>query len=227
MARKAALIRNENRLLENLVVDDKWHDPIMAGYWIWAASCWIGRGLTRPGCPIPRISEAAGVHARGQIPHLGNPGRGIQAPSERSGIYQWFQELSERLRYVRVVCGDWTRVCGGDWQDKFGTVGIFFDPPYSADAERDNDLYHAEDLTVAHAVREWCIPRGEKQTYRIVLAGYLEEHEVLQSHGWRVHRWSTAGGYSKLGDGPSKENRHREALFFSPHCVELQQRLVI
>src|SRR3990167_7757596 len=48
-ARKMRLIREENYLLENLTKNDKWHDPELAGYWIWAASCWIGSGLTRTG----------------------------------------------------------------------------------------------------------------------------------------------------------------------------------
>src|SRR3990167_4831486 len=43
-ARKQALIKNESCLLENLIADDKWHDPVMAGYWILAASCWIVSG---------------------------------------------------------------------------------------------------------------------------------------------------------------------------------------
>jgi DNA adenine methylase len=48
-ARKKELIKNEDRLLENLIADPEWHDPKMAGYWIWAASCWIGSGLTQSG----------------------------------------------------------------------------------------------------------------------------------------------------------------------------------
>mgnify|MGYP001611645972 FL=1 len=35
-ARKSKLIANEKNLLENLIKDDEWHDPKMAGYWIWA-----------------------------------------------------------------------------------------------------------------------------------------------------------------------------------------------
>lgn len=66
IARKAVLIRNENYLLENLCRDDKWFDAELAGYWIWAASCWIGSGLTCPG-QIPHISDAGkGVHAKRQ-----------------------------------------------------------------------------------------------------------------------------------------------------------------
>ena len=113
IARKAALLKNENRLLEGLSIDDKWHDPVMAGYWIWAASCWIGAGLT---CPTqrPHLSNSGhGVHKLSKRPHIGDSGVGVQEPYNIN-IYDWFRRLSERLRNVRVVCGDWTRVCGGN-----------------------------------------------------------------------------------------------------------------
>lgn len=210
IARKARLIREENYLLENLCKDDKWFDAELAGYWIWAASCWIGSGLTNPG----------------GRPHLVDKGNGVHALN--LNIYDWFRRLAERLRYVRVVCGDWKRVCGGDWQDKaWPTVGIFFDPPYSAEAGRDNNLYQVESLTVAHDVRAWCLERGERKKYRIVLAGYYEEHEELLQHGWTVKRWKTQGGYGRLGGKDAgtrgQVNRHREALFISPHCAGVKQ----
>ena len=139
------------------------------------------------------------------------------------GLYQWFRQLSERLRRVRVVCGDWKRVCGGDWQDGRGTCGMFLDPPYDPKTcDRDANIYHCESATVANEVREWCLARGDRKSYRIVLAGYYEEHESLLDHGWTVHRWSAHGGFANKAKDKTKckgeANRHKEALFFSPHC---------
>ncbi len=264
-ARKASIIKNEGRLLEGLISDPEWFDPKMAGYYIWAASCWIGSGLTRIGS-IPDISAGGkgihslgkrphvchrgkgiysigqmphladggiGVNAIGQRPHLSNGGNGVHALGQRDqeestegilpknqNIYDWFSRLSRRLRHVRVVCGDWTRVCGGDWQDKIGDVGIFFDPPYGHKAGRDNDLYGVESTTVAYDVQEWTRERGKRDTYRIVLAGYMEEHDPLLSAGWRVMQWKTQGGYGNQAEGNGKANSHKEALFFSPHCLD-------
>jgi len=93
-------------------------------------------------------------------------------------IYEWFRELSERLRYVRVVCGDWSQVCGGNWQNKIGTCGIFFDPPYSAEAGRLKKIYACESTTVAHDVRKWAIERGSKNDYKTFIK-YL--YSYLQS----------------------------------------------
>lgn len=254
-ARKAALLKNESRLLENLVADDTWYDAKMAGYWIWAASCWIGTGLTKAG-QIPYVADGGsgvhaigkipyvadggkGVHAIGQIPHVIHGGKGVHAIGQiphvadnckdvrspyNTNLYEWFRTLSERLRYVRVVCGDWTSVCGGDWQDNMGICGMFFDPPYSADAGRGQYIYHKESTTVAHDVSEWAVKRGSRKTYRIVIAGYEGEHEWLLEYGWRKEAWSASGGYGNQGDGKGKENRHKEALFVSPHCVG-QRRL--
>ena len=137
-------------------------------------------------------------------------------------IYTWFRVLSERLRRVRVVCGDWTRVCGGDWQDSRGTCGIFFDPTYDPEAcNRDPKIYTVESDTSSRDVRDWCIERGERKSYRIVLAGYYDEHKILEKeYGWTVHRWSAHGGFANRGKGKTQGdiNRHKETLFLSPHC---------
>jgi len=223
IARKASINSKTDVLLENLCKDPKWHDPECAGYYIWAASCWIGTGMTRPGA-IPHLShDGMGVHAKGQRSHLSDADMGVDAPYNVA-IYDWFRALSERLRNVRIVCGDWKRVCCGDWQDsQWSTVGIFFDPPYSDVANRDPGIYGVDSESVAHDVRDWCLERGGRPSYRICLAGYYEEHESLLSAGWSVHLWRTSGGYANTARSgevtQGQKNRHKEALFFSPHCV--------
>ena len=252
-ARKRQLLCDGASLLERLVADPSYYDARLAGYWIWAASCWIGTGLTRLG-QTPHISNngrgvhalgkrphishgGMGVHALGQIPHISHGGMGVHAPDKRPhisdggmgvqepynmNIYIWFRELSERLRSVRVVCGDWARVCGGNWQDTRGVVGIFFDPPYGDAATRNPQLYHVESSNVAQEVATWALQRGARPTYRIILAGYYEEHAHLLCHGWRVHRWTAGAAYAAKGSR-NTVNRCREALFFSPHCISPDQ----
>ncbi len=205
IARQTVLIRQYNYLLENLCRDDRWFDAQLAGYWIWLASCWIGGHMMSPSRKRPDISHG---------------GQGVHGKCVRQHIYEWFRQLSARLRYVRVVCGDWTRVCGGNWQDDIGICGMFFDPPYGV--EDRSDLYHKESFSVARDVAEWAVERGNRASYRIVIAGYADEHEWLCKHGWTMKRWSTNGGYSSCArrpDSQGKINRHREALFFSPYCI--------
>ena len=202
MARKKEIIKRNGYLLEGLIYDPEWHDAKIAGYWIWSASCWIGSGLTRPG----------------QIPHITDRGEGVHASN--SNINEWFKNLSRRLRHVRVVCGDWSRVCGGNWQSNLGIVGIFFDPPYAIE-DRTKDIYSNDSVSVAHEVRKWCIERGANPSYRIVLTGY-DEHEELKNFGWYKINWKTGGGYGNSGDGQGKENSKRETIWFSPHCLKME-----
>ena len=230
-ARKKAMIKRMPELLPKLIEDEKFFDVEIAGYWIWAASCWIGSGLTITG-QIPHIGNAGkGVHKIGKRPHIGNAGKGVHKIGQiphisdagkgvhkkyNANIYDWFEQLSIRLRYVRVVCGDWTRVCGGNWQDNMGNVGIFFDPPYGV-SDRDTNVYNVDSMDVAHDVRKWAIERGKIKTYRIVIAGY-DEHNDLADYGWTSHAWKAQGGYANVGDGRGKENRQKEVLWFSPYC---------
>ena len=216
-ARKKRICEEKNSLLEKLIDDENYYDTRLAGYWIWGVSCWIGSGLTSIN-QRPNLGDAGrGVHKISQRPYLSSAGMGVQEPYN-ANIYKWFRVLSERLRYVRVVCGDWTRVCGGNWQDNMGTVGIFFDPPYAV--ENRSSVYECDDFNVAHDVRAWAIERGDKKTYRICIAGY-DEHEDLLNYGWTKYEWKTGGGYSKLGK--DNHNCEREVLWFSPHCLKIRQ----
>ena len=249
-ARRKELIKNEAYLVENLLADPKWHDPVLAGYWIWAASCWIGSGLTRQkeintseeGLPnkVPHLTRDCGVVQCGRIPFLAHNRGVVQCGyAEKKGVsasiphltddrgtsgsrtvYEWIHALHRRLRNVKVVCGDWKRVCGGNWQDHEGIVGIFFDPPYSS--QRGTDLYHCDDMEVAKEVEQWCLERGERPTYRIVVAGYDDEYQQLVKNGWRVYAWKNNIGYSatrRKKTTTKNANRFRERLFISPHCL--------
>lgn len=240
-ARRKVLIANEERLLQGLIADDNFHDPKLAGYWIWAASCWIGSGLTRSNA-IPHLTNAGkgvhkisqrphltnagvGVHKISKIPHIGDAGMGVTDPYNEN-IYKWFRQLSERLRYVRVVCGDWKQVCSGNWQDKIGDVGIFFDPPYGV-TDRDIDVYHHDSTTIAAEAAQWAAERGKLPTYRIVFAGYSDENSILDEAGWRRETWKTTGGYGNTARSDEKTqgqiNRHRECLWYSPYCINTSQ----
>ena len=237
-SRKKVLLAEKNILLSSLIADDGFCNPKLAGYWIWAASCWIGTGLTRLN-QMPHVSNSGdgvhklgqrpsnsgtGVHKIGQRPHVSDVGKGVQEIYNYN-IYEWFRDLSERLRYVRVVCGDWKRVCGGDWQDSRGICGLFLDPPYGV-CDRDNGIYQ-EEVTeqLTQEVLEWCLEHGQRNSYRIVLAGY-EEYPTLLDDGWSYRNWQANGGYGNLGDGHGRKNKNRECLYFSPHCQHSKQLTV-
>jgi hypothetical protein len=127
--------------------------------------------------------------------------------------------LADRLRLVRVCCGDWSRVCGPSPTVALGTTAVFLDPPYSTEAGRDPTLYASEDLSVAHAAREWALQQGQDPRMRIALCGYEGEHPMPDS--WDRFEWKANGGYSSLADdddSQGKLNSRRERVYFSPHC---------
>lgn len=187
-----------------------------------------------------------------QLPHLSNDGRGVNhaamrgpldAPDWPGGslatdpLRAWMRRLADRLRWVRILNGNWSRLCthgalktlsvrskgtGGT----HGMAGVFLDPPYADTADRGADLYAVDSLSVAHDVREWCLCNTDTPWLRIVLAGFEGEHDVdgqdaLVAAGWRCVEWYTrghlTGGMGNLGGGGQM---HRDRLWLSPQCLD-------
>lgn len=175
----------------------------------------IGNGVHR------RSRNLAGSSEWEKRPALAQGGgRGVylseqmsQSSGRTEGIYEWMNALAARLRRVRVCCGDWKRVLGRSVTEKIGVTGVFLDPPYSAEADRDPSLYAQDNLSVAHSVREWCLANGRNPKLRIALCGYEGEHDMP---GWQVVEWKATGGYA--ASAGNHENAERERIWFSPHC---------
>jgi hypothetical protein len=218
--------------------DPDYYDPKIAGWWCWGMCLEIGAGWCReeegdPPEKIPLLrgdkngtSTGSGINGRPQLADEYSRGRGVHGNNaaftcaeRRAWLVEWFGRLRDRLRTVRVCCGDWLRVCGSDTVTvRLGVTGIFFDPPYSAESGRDLDLYATESGTVAHDVRRYCLERGGDPRLRIVLAGYAGEgHEELEAHGWEPVAWKAGGGYGNR-TARGKANAKRERLWLSPHC---------
>ena len=132
--------------------------------------------------------------------------------------------LAERLRDVRVASGDWARVCADSVTDGRGqTTAVFLDPPY-ANAGR-SAVYTHDCGSVAETCRAWAIEAGKRDTMRICLAGYADEHDMPGD--WTAYRWKANGGFSGQGDGQGRENAAKETLWFSPHCLGVRQAVLI
>ena len=161
-----------------------------------------------------------------QRPHLGSGGQGNGVHNSsfsngrRAALIDYLRALAARLERVRVCCGDWSRVTGPSVTWRHGVTAVFLDPPYSAEAGRDNQLYSTDSGTVAHDVRGWCLEHGDNPLLRIALCGYSDEgHEELERHGWHAHGWKAHGGYGSQGNGRGRANAGREVIWFSPHCL--------
>ena len=225
-ARHLWLVNEGRDRIAKMDDDPDFCDPKVAGWWVWGINAWIGSGWcsgTGPHRKRPHLGNA-GQGVNRQCPHLGNAGQGVnrQRPhlgNAGQGVYDYFQALAARLRRVRVCCGDWARVVTNGATSHGGTVGVFLDPPYLGDV-RTSDLYSVDDHTIAHAVREWALSKGDDPRFRIVLAGYEDEHEALIPPTWRRIAYSANAAYnSHAGGGKNKDNRHKERLWLSPHCL--------
>ena len=218
-ARRRYMLSKKDELLEKLIADYEYCDPQLAGIWIWGMSCWIGGGfdsgnLNEKICNRPDLVNNHGCFSIGKIPHIAHD-RGII----NQEIYKWFEQIADRLRYVKVVCGDWTKVCGGNWQTDKKPCGMFFDPPYGVKDRSLNCYGDFDTATVANDVRKWCAERGDNPDLRIVLAGYEEHMELVDDYGWTCENWHTGGGYANIGKSRGKDNAKREYLYYSPYCL--------
>src|SRR5690606_38857622 len=91
-----------------------------------------GMGVSRR---LPHLSDA-GTGVNRKLPHLGDAGKGVhrQLPNlstfvgnrrrRHEAIVAWMAALADRLRDVRVCCGDWTRVLTPSVTTKHGVTGV-------------------------------------------------------------------------------------------------------
>lgn len=211
--------------IARLRADPGFHDAKLAGWWVWGQSLWIGdnwgrvahNAKKRDGVPVGVVSA---------LPHLGDAGRGVNRKSQgngcddrRASLTAYFRELADRLRGVRVCCGDWARVLGPCVTTGLGTTGVFLDPPYDL-AGRDR-VYGAEETDCWSEVCEWCAANGDNPKMRVALCGY--DGGWTAPAGWDCVAWKAHGGYSSQAKNGDNSNRHRERIWFSPACVQPRQ----
>lgn len=208
-ARHLWLLGTLPTLADRLCADPDWHDPKIAGWWVWGLCSWIGTGWCSGKGPWRVVNGVLTKSDAGQgINSQSNAGQGI------------FEELSVRLRGVRVAQGDWRRVCGESvtfsMQNRGAMLtGVFLDPPYLSH-DGAGDTYRTDSADVAHDVRDWAIANGDNPLLRIALCGYEGEHNMPAS--WECVAWKAQGGYAAQGDG-NNANATRERIWFSPHCL--------
>jgi DNA adenine methylase len=245
-ARHLWLVNEGRARIAAMEADPDFYDVKVAGWWVWGINAWIGSGWCSGTGPWTLAVDAqdgdtteqgnAGQGVNRKLPHLGDAGRGealSETPARVSTasvptsepLLAYMCDLAARLRNVRVCCGDWSRVVTNGALNYGASVGVFLDPPYLGDV-RTKDLYTVDDDTISIAVRDWAVEHGDDPRLRIVLAGYIDEHEGHVPDTWRLVRYSASLGYGTTnGGGQNSVNRHKEALWFSPHCLTTGARL--
>lgn len=253
-ARHLWLTRQQPWLAERLFADPDFFDARAAGWWLWGVSAWVGGDwCTGAGpytgntdTPITRGGNTPGVYRKMPMVSGTHGGRGVHRPRPVTGsvpgvhgtpvpdvigsverdLRAEFTVLANRLRRVRVTCGQWDRVLGSAAVPPAGQVaGVFLDPPYDAEIRR-GDLYAVGDrpadrtVAVHAAARSWALQHGEDSRYRIAYCAYTNPADtaLFTSAGWLAFTWQTAGGYGTHARNRAWDNRTREVVWFSPGC---------
>lgn len=179
------------RQLEN---DPEYYDVKIAGIWLWGVCASIGNRFVLPAEPPTVSVDASGILRRNNE--------------------QWLELLAERLQTAIFVNRDWKSAI---WEPKStATVGIFLDPPY-VDPTVDIARLYRKAQPLQDEVLEWCKQQGNLKKYRIAVCGY-NEYDELAHYGWEKFQWTAIGGWKNRARAGNR-NRHRETIWFSPHCL--------
>lgn len=207
VGRQLPHVANKGRGVNRQQVDRKRPQMPRGGRGVYRAEVWRQK---------PYMAGSNGVNSVTRQRPTVRQNQGTEAGRAASDLAAYMQRLQERMRRVRVLCGDWSRLVTPSVTVHIGLTAVFLDPPYSGETGRDGQLYSQDNLTIAHDVREWCMANGDNPRLRIALCGYEGEHDELEQAGWDVMAWSANGGYSNQS---GNDNRHRERVWFSPHCL--------
>jgi site-specific DNA-adenine methylase len=194
--------------IDKLDSDPSFYNSEFAGFYAYGISASIGNNWLQP----------KGLKA---LPLLSFRGGGIQGAEY--DIEKQFSLLQNRLRKVRMCCGDYKRLLvpliaeNNKGISKKGITGIVLDPPYDQKAR---ERIYRSDTDIFVEVRSWAIANGGKDRLRIVLCGYDQE-DFSMPPDWQSYHWSASGGMASLGEGQGKVNAKKETIWFSPNCLKL------
>jgi len=180
-------------------------DAKLAGWWVWGQCAWIGSGWCDWTGQVPHVSNAGrGIQATGKVPHVSNAGRGdaLWTSGGRTAM-RWLRELADRMERVRVVHGAWDRCLNSHYGAEL--TAIFLDPPYKAFEK----LYGVSD-PVAAECETWA---RENAGLRVALCGHRGDYDLP---GWVQHEWDR-GRLTYSG----AETTAKECVWFSPSCLPL------
>ena len=232
MARHIWLVQNPPDI-ERLMGDPDYYDAQKAGWWIWGLCCWIGEGWCSGKGPWTSVDgrlvkSEQGIVQRRRV-QVG--GQGVlrkvihagelegQCQRSRENLRRYMRQLSDRLRLVKICCGDWKRVLTEAVFSQGKVIGIFLDPPYDLQV-RSKGCYNHEKPSVSAEVRQWCLEHGDDPRFRIALCGYEGEHEMPAT--WEKVAWTARRCMSRRHKTQNSENRFKERIWFSPHCIRME-----
>lgn len=215
-------LMEQRAALEAGLDDANWPgDAKVAGWWLWGQCSWIGSGWcewTKATGQIPHVGNAGrGIQASGKIPHVTDAGMGVQAIGQiphvtnagmgslltTGGKAAWLALHQLATRLDRV------RVIHGEWDrclnHHYGKeqTAVFLDPPYVG-----FEALYGDKRPVALDVCEWA---REHAHLRVALCGHVGDYDLP---GWEQFLWSRDS--NTYGSDKTKD---AECIWFSPACL--------
>ena len=199
---------------ERLCQDPKFYDAEAAGWWAWGMNNSIGNFC------IDRGADS-GIGGRPQTVLVGM--NAITMSDEEAR--QLVMSVSDRLRYVKLLAGDWTSgvtqpLLTESCRITDDSVAVFLDPPYKTDNQFNNgrgNLYSSDVAgksdDVATESYEWAVANGEK--YKVAYCCATGD-------------FPCPAGWSEIRSRFRKEqvDGYYDVIYFSPTCIQPAQRLL-
>lgn len=224
IARNNWLVENRNKFKDAMLADPDYRDAKVAAYWCYGQLLWIGGGFAanRVGKKLPALSAsktaAGGVWRRNH--RLGDNTSDVLF-EQGLAIRDRMRVLAERLRTVRITCGDWTECLSPAVTVGNGITGIVLDPPYTTGEHSIDyaaDAHQAKGRDIANEVRAWAIRVGSVNGVKIALCGYESEKHPMPED-WLVQDWVALGGFSSTAKVERKEITYDPATVFGTKTV--------
>lgn len=167
---------------------------------------------------VPRQMPMVGADGGGNRGYKGVNGERFIEPT---ALAAYFARLSDRLRRVRFLCGDWRRAVKDSVTVNHGTTAVFMDSPYPSQ-EHSMEYHSEDDKDVWFESARWAAEHGDDKRLRIAVCGYMSPAcDAMFPPTWERLPWEARGGYANQSkDGRGRSNAKREMIWFSPHCID-------
>lgn len=239
-ARHVNLRQRKVDLVARLEADPDYYDAALAGWWLYCLTLHIGNTgrFFDTGSWVVREGKLVQVGRRNLPPEEQRTAidrskpkidtcEGIFKRKWANGVWQELMyQLAERLRRVRVLCGDWHRICSvpallrSHVTRQDAIAGIFLDPPYHWQG-RSCQMYEDDgNEALTNAVIQYAIEAGKDPLARVAICGYADRMTMPDD-------WTMVTGHGFFGlqsQNRDKEARQRHAkqdtVWFSPYCLK-------
>ena len=132
-------------------------------------------------------------------------------------LKQYMRKLQDRLRFVRVCNGDWKRVCTPTVTHRHGLTGLFLDPPYSIEKNKQTSVYGSmsKQHNLNDDMTEFLLENQNIDGFRIAICGLEGEYDLPNKY-WECVEWMGNSGYA---DKTKNKNREKERIWFNKQCL--------